>query len=41
MVVPPDVVCKVDQEFGSPGRPHKLILQGEVVDTGCVEWTLP
>lgn len=41
MAVPSDVVQKVSREIGRPGRPHRIMIQGEMVDTGCFEWALP
>lgn len=38
MSVPETVIEKLNLNLGIAGQPHRIMFEGEIVDTGCVEW---
>jgi hypothetical protein len=39
MSIPELIIQKLNSAFGIIGRPHRLFINGEMVDTGCMEWS--
>ncbi len=41
MSIDKTLVQKIDQLVGVTGEPHFILIQGEDIDTGCMEWPIP